>query len=108
MPTAYLLESCPYSFKLLLFISEAGLRDRFEIVTLKPESEAMKEAKHAIEQATGKKASFPTVQIERGVYRSDSDELIEYFSKKHGIDPSTLIALSFYKESIFPQLEKMH
>jgi hypothetical protein len=108
MATAYLLKSCPYSFKLLLFISEAGLRDQFAIVTLEPESQAMKEAKQKIEKATGEKASFPTVEIEPGVYKSDSDELIAHFSQRHGVDPANLIALSFYKESIFPQLQKMH
>jgi hypothetical protein len=108
MPTAYLLKSCPYSFKFLLFISEAGLRDQFEIVTLEPESQAMKETKQKIEKATGEKASFPTVEIEPGVYKSDSDELIAHFSQKHGVDPANLIAFSFYKESIFPQLQKMH
>jgi hypothetical protein len=108
MPTAYLLKTCPYSFKLLLFISEGGLRDQFEIVTLEPESQAMKEAKQKIEQATGKKASFPTVEIEPGVYKSDSDELIAHFAQKHGVDPANLVALSFYKESIFPQLQKLH
>ena len=108
MPTAYLLKTCPYSFKLLLFISEAGLHDQFEIVTLEPDSQAMKGTKQKIEQATGKKASFPTVEIEPGVYKSDSDELIAHFSEKHSVDPASLIALSFYKESIFPQLQKMH
>jgi hypothetical protein len=108
MPTAYLLKSCPYSFKFLLFISEARLRDQFEIVTLEPESQDAKEAKQKIEQVTGKKASFPTVEIEPGVYKSDSDQLIAHFSRKHGVDPANLIALSFYKESIFPQLQKMH
>jgi hypothetical protein len=68
----------------------------------------MQEAKQKIEQATGKKASFPTVQTEPGVYQSDSDALIASFSQKHNVDASKLIALSFYKKSIFPQLEKLH
>ena len=108
MPITYLLKTCPYSFKFLLFVSEAGLHDQFEIVTLEPESQTVEDVKQKLERATGKKASFPSVEIEPGVYKSDSDELIAHFSRKHGIDPAKLVALSFYKESIFPQLEKSH
>jgi hypothetical protein len=108
MPTAYLLAGCPFSFKLLLFLSEAQLLDRVKIETVEADSGRMEELKKKFESATGKKGSFPTVEIEPGVYKSDSDALITHFSDAHGINPSNLVALSFYKQSILPQLEKLH
>ena len=107
MPTAYLLEGCPFSFKLLLFLSEAQLLDRVKIETVEENSGRMKELKRKFESATGK-SSFPTVEIDPGVYKSDSDALIKHFSDAHGIDASNLTALAFYKQSILPQLEKLH
>ncbi len=108
MPTAYLRKGCPFSFKFLLFVSEAGLRDLFDIVIVDPESARMKEVKAKLERGTGKKMTFPTVEIEPNVYKSDSDALIEHFSRQHGIDAQKLPTLSFYKDSILPQLEKLH
>ena len=108
MPTAYLLEGCPFSFKLLLFLSEAQLLDRVRIETVKADSGRMNELKRKFESATGSKGSFPTVEVEPGVYKSDSDALITHFSDAFGVNPSQLTALSFYKQSVLPQLETLH
>lgn len=37
-PKAYLKEGCPYSFKYLLFMTEAGLLDQIDVVRCDPES----------------------------------------------------------------------
>jgi hypothetical protein len=108
MPTVFILEGCPFSFKLLLFLSEARLLDRVTIETVQPESQRMKELKQKIQSVTGKKTSFPTMQIAPDEYQSDSDALISYFSSKYGIDAAALVALTFYKRSILPQLEALH
>jgi hypothetical protein len=105
---AYLRTDCPYSFKLLLFISEARLLDQFEIIRCDPKSAEFEQVKAKLAQATGKKATFPTVEIEPGVYKSDSEALIEHFAKKNNVDAAKLVALSFYKAGIFPQLEEQH
>lgn len=104
----YLRTDCPFSFKFLLFISEARVLDRFEIVRADPNSAEFEQIKAKLEQATGKKATFPTVEIEPGIYKSDSDALIEHFAKKLNVDVSSLVALAFYKEGILPQLEELH
>ncbi len=107
-PTAYLLTDCPFSFKFLLFISEAKLIDGFEIVKVDPNAKQFEQTKTKLAEATGKKATFPTVQVEPDVYKSDSDELVAHYAKLNNIDPKTLPAFSFYMSGIFPQLEKLH
>lgn len=107
-PRAHLKEGCPYSFKYLLFMAEAGLVDRIDVRRYEDESPEYEAAKEKLGEATGKQAEFPTVEIEPGRYMTDSDELIAHFARRHGIDAAKLPALSFYKETIFPQLEELH
>jgi hypothetical protein len=106
--TAYLLTDCPFSFKFLLFISEARLIDQFEIVRCEPNSSELQLVKQKLSAATGKKATFPTVEIEPNIYKSDSDALVAYYAERNGIDPQLLPAFSFYMKGIFPQLAEMH
>ncbi len=107
-PTAYLLTNCPFSFKFLLFISEARLIDRFEIVRCEPDSAELAQVKEKLTAATGKKATFPTVEIEPNVYKSDSDALVAHYAELNKIDPQSLPAFSFYMKGIFPQLAEKH
>lgn len=106
--SAYLKVGCPFSFKFLLFASEARLLDSLAIVRCDPERPDFEPIKAKLEQATHAKASFPTVEVEPGVYKTDSDKLIEYYVARSGVDDQKLRALAFYKESIFPQLLKCH
>lgn len=107
-PSAYLKVGCPFSFKFLLFVSEAHLLDSIEIVRCDPERPEFEEIKIKLEQATHAKAIFPTVEVESGVYKTDSDKLIEYYARRTGVADQKLPALAFYKESIFPQLLESH
>lgn len=107
-PIAYLRTDCPFSFKFLLFISEAKLIDGFEIVKVDPNGKDFEQTKTKLAQATGKKATFPTVQLEPNTYKSDSDALVAHYAKLNNIDPKTLPAFSFYIAGILPQLEKLH
>ena len=107
-PIAYLRADCPFSFKFLLFIAEARLIDRFEIVRCDPSDASFERLKQELVQATDKNATFPTVQVEPNKYMSDSDALIAHYAKLNNIDPQSLPAFSFYMKGIFPQLEKLH
>jgi glutathione S-transferase len=107
-PKAYLKDGCPYSFKYLLFMSEAGLVDRIDVVRCDPDSADFDKTKDRLARATGREATFPTVEIEPGRYLSDSDQLIDHFARVHTVDPAALPALSFYKETVFPQLTALH
>lgn len=107
-PKVYLRKDCPYSFKLLLFLSEARLVENFEIIRCDPDSAAFEETKRKLAEASGKKATFPTVEVEPNVYKSDSDALVAHYAKAHNIDVNSLPAFSFYMAGIYPQLTKLH
>ena len=107
-PKAYLKEGCPYSFKYLLFMTEAGLLDQVDVVRCDPESAEFDAVKQKLSEATGREATFPTVEIAPQEYLSDSDKLIEHYARGCNVDPSTMPALSFYTETLFPQLAKLH
>ncbi|HEX7081666.1 MAG TPA: glutathione S-transferase N-terminal domain-containing protein [Gammaproteobacteria bacterium] len=105
---AYLKEGCPFSFKFLLFMTEAGLLDRIEIVRLRPDDPSFEETKARLAEGLGKRATFPTVEVEPGRYMSDSDRLIEHFAERYGARPDEMPVLSFYKQTIFPQVVELH
>src|SRR4030095_15329384 len=107
-PKAYLKIDCPFSFKYLLFMAEAGLLDRIEITRCDPKSAGFDGIKAKLAAATNEPATFPTVEVEPGRFMSDSNRLIEYFAQRNNVALSDLPALSFYKEGIFPQLQELH
>jgi hypothetical protein len=105
---AYLRVGCPYSFKFLLFMAEARLLDQVDVIRCDPRGPDFDTIKAKLTAALGKSATFPTVEIEPGRYRSDSDQLIEHYAKKNNVAVSELPALAFYKDSIFPQVVELH
>ena len=107
-PKAYLLDGCPFSFKLWLFLIEAGLRDQVAVVRCNPQDSSFAAVREKLERGLGKKPSFPAVEMEPGRYESDSDALIEDFAGRAGVDPAQLPALTFYKQTIFPQVVELH
>ena len=108
-PRVYLEAGCPYSFKFLLFLAETGQTDRFEIVVCDPDApDDHERIKRQLTQTTGRRTTFPTVEIAPGEDMSDSDALIAHFARERGIAEETLIALAFYLRSIYPQLLKLH
>jgi hypothetical protein len=106
--TAYLKEGCPFSFKFLLFMTEAGLADHIEVRRCDPRDPEFDALKAKLTAALGKPASFPTVEIEPGRYESDSDTLIQYYATKHGVKSDNLPALVFYEQTILPQVAELH
>lgn len=105
---AYIKDGCPFSFKYLLFMAEAGLLDRIEIIRLNPESPDFERVKAKLTAGLGKDATFPTVEVEPDRYMADSDRLIEHFAASSGARPESMPVLAFYKETIFPQLGELH
>jgi hypothetical protein len=84
-PVAYIKEGCPYSMKLLDFLSEAKLTDRVDIVRCASGTPTMEAVREKLSSATGDAPQFPTVEVEPGQFRTESNELIQYFSKKYGL-----------------------
>jgi hypothetical protein len=105
---AYLREGCPFSFKFLLFVTEAGIRDQLELIRCDPGGPDFPTIRSKLQAGLHKPATFPTVEIEPGRYLSDSDALIKYYAARNGVEVSRLPALSFYIGTIFPQLLRLH
>ena len=107
-PRAYVKEGCPFSFKYLVFMAEAGLLDEIEIVRLREAAPDFAAVKRDLSEHLGKPATFPTVEVEPTRYLTDSDRLIEHFARRHEVRPDDMPVLSFYRETIFPQLLEHH
>jgi hypothetical protein len=107
-PTAYLREGCPFSFKFLLFLTEAGISERLELIRCNPSSADFAAIKSKLQAGLRKAATFPTVEIAPGRYLSDSDALIEHYASENDIDVGELPALAFYLQTILPQLQRLH
>lgn len=107
-PRLYLKDGCPFSFKLWLFVVEAGIADDVEVIRCNPEDPQFEELKRKLAAGLGTQATFPTAEIEPGRYQSDSGKLIEHFSRESGVASSSLPALACYEETIFPQVVELH
>lgn len=107
-PKAYIKEGCPFSFKLLLFLAESGMTGQVDIIRCDPESPQFEEIKSRLQAGLHKPATFPTVEIEPGRFLSDSDDLIEHYASLYHIEVNKLPVLSFYLQTIFPQLLRLH
>jgi glutathione S-transferase len=107
-PKAYLKDGCPFSFRFWLFMVEAGIAEQIEVIRCNPADPAFAEIKATLAKGLGKPATFPTVEVESGRYQSDSDALIQHFAARNGVDASKLPALSFYQQTILPQVVELH
>lgn len=107
-PKAYVKEGCPFSFKFLTFVAEAGLLDRIDVVRLDGNAPTFESTKAFLSDKLGKSATFPTVEVEPGHYMTDSDALIEHFAKREGKALDSLVVLPFYKDTILPKLFELH
>ena len=100
MPTVYLKKTCPYCLKLRIFLTEAGIADRFEYSVF-ADGDATHDALRARMKAAGQEPSFPAVEIEPGKLITGTDDLIARFAKEARVDPSTLPLLAYYSEGVF-------
>ena len=105
---AYVKDGCPFSFKFLVFMSEAGLLDSIEIIRLDGNAPDFAAAKERLSAALGKSATFPTVEVAAGRFMTDSDRVIEHFAQGAGLNPDEMPVLTFYKQTIFPKLGELH
>jgi glutaredoxin 2 len=96
-PKVYMKDNCPFCFKFMLFLTEIGVLDQFEIITAHSDNDAeMSKYRSFLQEKTGKQASFPTVEIEPGTFMAESGDLIDYYADQYGIDTSQLSALPYY------------
>ena len=98
---AWLKSSCPFCFRFLLFITEAGLLDQVEVVRVDADDEDQLNARRSeLQQLTGEVASFPTVEL--SPVSISATPLIQHFAAAHGISPESLPTLAFYDSGMFP------
>lgn len=106
---AYLRDGCPFSFKYWLFMAESGLGRQIEVIRCDPrDAAAFARVKATLGQALGGDVTFPIVEVEPGHYETDSDALIERYARQNGVDVASLPALTFYKQTILPQVVELH
>lgn len=100
-PTAYLLLGCPFCFKFLLFLTEAGLLDQLNIISLDPNAEDFETNKMALQQRADKPLSYPAVEMTPGVFQTETDQLIAHFAENNAIALDKLSTLAYYQQGVF-------
>jgi len=100
-PTVWLGAVCAYSLRLLVFLTETGLREQFDIVRCVPGDPGYRKMIRELTKGLGGHPTFPTIQHASGVFQSDSDVLIDVLCDAHGIDRDGLFTLPFYELGIY-------
>lgn len=105
-PKLFLLEGCPFCFKVRLFLLEADLADDVDkhwFAAGTPENDAVRQelALHLT------KVSFPAAELEPDRYVADSEEIIRFLSDKGGVDPEALPVLRLYVDGPLRQVSTL-
>lgn len=74
-PTAYLKLSCPFCPKFRIFLTEAGIAERFNYVVFDDGDETHRTLRARM-QAAGREPSFPAVEFVPGTLATGTDDLI--------------------------------
>lgn len=104
--TIYLKRNCPFCLKLRIFLVEAGIATKFDIVEFGDGDEVHKELRTRLE-AAGIEPSFPAVQFPNGDMKTGTDDLIRLFGEEAAIDPSSLPLLQYYSDGVFKRHVEM-
>ncbi|MGQ4274102.1 glutaredoxin domain-containing protein [Terrihabitans sp. B22-R8] len=96
----YLKKSCPFCLKLRIFLTEAGIADRFDYVEFEDGDATHTALRQQMEEA-GQEPSFPAAELEPGKLTPGTDDLIARFAKDTGVDPATLPLLAYYSDGVF-------
>lgn len=106
-PTIWVRTTCPYSFKLRLFLTETGLTGTVSFIPMDPDAPEFRAKKAELDRIAGRPTAFPTAEIAPGEFLSGSDELIRHFAALHGIDEASLPTLAFYRGGLYPAYLEM-
>jgi glutathione S-transferase len=105
--TLYLKRSCPFCLKLRVFLTEAGMADRFAYVVF-DDGDETHQALRARMQAAGQEPSFPALELEDGgPLALGTDALIARFAEEAGVDPEQMPLVSYYSGGVFKQYGAM-
>ena len=112
--TLYLKRSCPHCLKLRIFLTEAGIADRFAYVVFDDGDETHK-ALRARMAAEGREPSFPAADfgadlaadLGDGKLTTGTDGLIARFAREAGVDPAAMPLLGYYTGGVFQRYGEM-
>ncbi len=102
----YLKRSCPFCLKLRIFLTEAGIADRFSFTVFDDGDETHAALRARMEQA-GREPSFPAAELVPGELETGTDALIAQFAGEAGVDPTALPLLTYYAEGVFKRYGEM-
>jgi hypothetical protein len=88
-------------------MTEAGLLDQIEIIELDQNDEEFERTKETLTERLGKRATFPTVEIEPGRFMNESGDLIDYYAEKNALDVSSLVALPLYEAGLMKRVREL-
>jgi glutathione S-transferase len=101
-PKIFLKAGCPFCFKVRLFLLEAGLVDKVELIqgsTSEEEQTLRNELAHHV-----LKVSFPIARFGDDDYLVGSDEIIDRLAESAAISITDLPTLKAYVDGPFSQL----
>ena len=100
-PVVFVKHACPFSFKVRVFLLDAGLLDTVE---LREASTAAEEQAMQAELASHvDKVSYPIVRF-GNEYIRESDDIIAVFAQIHEVQPDNLPTFRAYIDGPFAQL----
>lgn len=112
MPTAdktkvYLMIECPYCLKFRIFLNEADLDDKVELIVFNSGDDTHQSVRNQMIEA-GQKPSFPAAELEKGKLTPETDDLIAHFARPAGVDPAKMPLLTYFLGGVFPATLSMH
>jgi glutaredoxin len=105
--TIYLKSTCPFCLKLRIFLTEAGLADRFSYVIFNDDDQTLQAFRQRMQQA-GQEASFPAVAFESERFETGTDALIARFAAEAGVDPGAMPLLTYYDNGVLERYSEMY
>jgi hypothetical protein len=105
-PILYLKFGCPHCFKLRLYLLEAGRLGEFEVREFTP-GDGFEAAIKAELEPHFEKVTFPTVQMEPGRYRNESDALVAHYAAIYAVEPAELPLFQAYAGRLQPRLRAL-
>ena len=101
-PVLFVKHTCPFSFKVRLFLLEAGIADQVELREASTAEEEDALRADLVDHLD--KVSFPTVRFGDGDYLAESEDIVARFAALSGVRPETLPAFRAYVDGPFAQL----
>uniref|UniRef100_A0A7S0T5W2 Glutaredoxin domain-containing protein n=1 Tax=Erythrolobus madagascarensis TaxID=708628 RepID=A0A7S0T5W2_9RHOD len=108
----YVRAGCPFCTRLLIFLAEAGLMNRVEVVVVDGNEQLLKSLAEMgrLQQSNSgehEKVTFPAAEVARGVLEMETDRLIEWFSGAFGVKREQMYVLPFYENGVMKNQRKL-